>query len=91
MPKPKSRRTSRSRAIRSALGRLGWHTSAKDVVALLADYGLNVSEGLVQKVKVEALKDSSGVKRQKAKLPQPSYHSPAPFIRKAPARRTYRR
>jgi hypothetical protein len=40
------------------------------VVALLASYGIEVSEGLVSNVKVEGLKRSDDVKRRKAKLQQ---------------------
>ena len=46
-------RPSKRRAIRTALGQLGWHASDEEVVALLASRGIEVSEGLVSKVKVE--------------------------------------
>jgi hypothetical protein len=54
-------------------------------VAELAKYGIEVSVGLVQKVKIEAAKDSSKVRRQMAKAGA----SPKPrVVRKTPARRS---
>jgi len=81
MPK----RTHKSRAVLSALGRLGFHAHPSDVVAELAKYGIEVSAGLVQKVKIEAAKDTSGVRRQTA-MAEP--HPKAPVLRKTPARRS---
>jgi len=49
-------RRSRKKAIQAALGQLGWQSSAKDVVAHLARYGIDVSEGLVSKVRIDGLK-----------------------------------
>jgi len=40
-----SKRTSKRRAIQTALGQLGWHASGKDVVALLASHGADCREG----------------------------------------------
>ena len=91
MPKRKHRRTSKRSAIQTALGQLGWHVSGKDVVALLASYGIEVSEGLVSKVKVESLKKSEEVKRQKAKVQQVGRQAKTPVVRKVPQQRTYRR
>lgn len=87
MPKRRTRRTSKSAAIRNALGQLGWHASGKDVVAFLADYSIDVNEGLVHKVKLESLKDSAGMTKQRAKVQRPT----APVVRKVPTQRTYRR
>ena len=87
----KSRRTSKTKAIQNALGQLGWHANANDVVALLAEYGIEVSEGLVGKVKVEGLKDSTGVKRQMEKARQVQQPPVIPRIRKVPQQRSYRR
>lgn len=65
-----SRRMSRRKAIQTALGQLGWHTSAKDVVAHLARHGITVSEGLVSRVKVESLKNSDELKRHEKRVKQ---------------------
>jgi len=89
MPKP--RRTSKSKAIQNALGQLGWHSNAKDVVALLASYGVEVSEGLVGKVKVEGLKDSTGVKRRMENARQVRQPPVIPRIRRVPQQRKYRK
>jgi len=91
MSKRKSRRTSKSAAIRTALGQLGWHANAKDVVALLANYGLDVNEGLVHKVKLESLKEASKVKRRQASMQQSQQRRRLPLVRKVPTQRSYRR
>jgi len=64
------RHLSKSRAIQNMLGRLGYHARPSDVVAALAEYGIEVSEGLVQKVKMEIRKDTSGIRRQQARAKQ---------------------
>ena len=87
----KSHRTSKTKAIQNALGQLGWHANAKDVVALLASYGVQVSEGLISKVKVENLKDSTGVKRRMEKARQVQQPAVIPRIRRVPQQRSYRR
>ena len=89
IPMPQSRRTSKTKAIQNALGQLGWHANANDVVALLASYGVEVNEGLVSKVKVESLKDSTGVKRQMTKAQQARQPPVIPRIRRVPQRRSY--
>jgi hypothetical protein len=68
MTKRKSRRISKSKAIQNALGQLGWHVSGKDVVAYLANLGIEVNEGLVQKVKVDSIESSGVVERKMAKV-----------------------
>lgn len=88
---PKSRHTSKTKAIQNALGQLGWHANAKDVVAMLAEYGIEVSEGLVSKVKVEGLKGSTGLKRRTTKAQQVQQPPVIPRIRKVPQQRSYRR
>ena len=88
---PKSRRTSKTKAIQNALGQLGWHANAKDIVALLASYGIEVSEGLVSKAKVEGLKDSTSVKWRMEKAQQVQQPPVTPRIRKVPQQRSYRR
>jgi hypothetical protein len=47
---PMSKPISKSKAVLNVLGRLGFHTKASEVVAALHEYGITVSEGLVQKV-----------------------------------------
>ena len=91
MAKRTSRRISKSKAVQNALGQLGWHAGAKDVVVFLANRGIEVSDGLIHKVKLESLKDSSGVIRQQAKVRQVGGHSARRRIRKVPDRRPYRK
>lgn len=91
MTKRKTRRISKSKAIQNALGQLGWHVSGKDVVAYLANLGIEVNEGLVQKVKVENIKSSGAVERKMAKVKVTDQRPVAPFVRKVPKQRTYRR
>ncbi len=91
MPERKKRRISKAKAIQNALGQLGWHASGKEVVAFLANFGIEVNEGLVCKVKVDSLKGSARVKRLKAKTPRATPRPMAPFVRKKPVQRTYRR
>ncbi len=55
------------------------------VVAELAKYGIEASAGLVQKVKIELMKDTSGGRRQKAKA---AMNGPRP--RRLLARLVYR-
>ena len=88
---PKSRRTSKTKAIQNALGQLGWHSNAWNVVALLATYGIEVSESLVGKVKVESLKDSTGVKRQMGNARRVRQPPVIPRIPRVPQQRSYRR
>ena len=61
------------------------HASAGDVVAELAKYGIEVSAGLVHKVIIEAVKDTSGVRRQMAAITEPQRK--ARVVRKTTARR----
>ena len=81
---------SKSKAIHNMLGRLGFHAKPSDVVAALREYGIEVSAGLVQKVKMEILKDTSGVRRQKATLPITAGNQRTRIIRKIPVRRAGR-
>jgi hypothetical protein len=93
MGKRKDGRTSKSAAIRSALDQLGWHANAKDVAALLANYGNDVDEGLVHKVKLENLKGSTGVRSRKVLVKQRQNRPKLPRVRarRIPAQRTYQR
>jgi hypothetical protein len=52
----KPHRTSKKNAIRNALGQLGWHAKHSDVVAFLANLGVDVNEGLVGAVRIESKK-----------------------------------
>ena len=88
---PKSHRTSKTKAIQNAFGQLGWHANAKDVVALLANYGVEVTEGLVGKIKGESLKDSTSVKRRMENAQQVRQPPVIPRIRRVPQQRSYRR
>jgi len=84
-------RTSQRKAIRAALGRLGWHAGPGDVVALLARYGVEVSEGLVSKVKIETLKRPEDVKRHEQKVKHADKRRRRPTTGKRPPPRTYHR
>ena len=84
-----SHRPSKRRAIENALGQLGWQARSKDVIALLADYGIEVSEGLVSRVRVENLKKSDESKMKQAKLDQMARQRRTKGIIKLPQRRTY--
>ena len=59
----------RRRAIQQTLGRLGMQASNQEVVAALAECGIGVTEGLVRQVKVEILKETAKVERQKITVP----------------------
>jgi hypothetical protein len=83
-----SKRSHKSGAVLNALGRLGFHAHPSDVVAEVAKYGIEVSAGLVQKVKTEAVKDTSGIRRRKARAAMAEPHPKAPVLRKTPTRRS---
>jgi len=81
-----SKRVSKSKAVLTVLGRLGFHARTETVLAELARYGIDVSAGLVQRVKIEVVKDSSGIRKWKAKAvadPHPRVRT----VRKIPPRR----
>ena len=86
-----SHRTSKRRAIQNALGQLGWQAKSKDVVALLADYNIQASEGLVSKVRIDNLKKSDESKMKQAKIDQMSRQRRTKGVIKLPQRRTYYR
>jgi hypothetical protein len=86
-----AKRIRKTRAVLTVLGRLGLHTKPSDAVAELAKYGIEVSAELVQKAKIEAAKDTSGVRRQKAKLAMAEPHPKVRAVRKTPARRSQAR
>jgi hypothetical protein len=72
----------------SVLGRLGFHAHCKDVVAELAKYGIEVSAGLVQKVKIELMKDTRGVRRSMARAAIAAVYPKVRAVRETPARRS---
>ena len=89
MGKRRGHGTSRSRAIQNAVARLGMQASPKQVVAALAEFGIDVSEGLVRRVKVEMLKQAAKVERQQVQIPKtqrPQVRNPP----KVPPRRGFR-
>jgi hypothetical protein len=86
-----SNRRNKRRAIQAALGQLGWQASGKEVVALLVEWGIAVSERLVGKVKVAGLKETEEVWRQRANAQLADRHQHRPDVRKIPQPRTYRR
>ncbi len=78
-----------TRTIRNAVARLGMQASPKQVVAFLANFGIDVSEALVRQVKVEMLKEIAKAERQRVKVP----NTARPTVRrplKVPPRRSYR-
>ena len=91
MPKHKSYRPSKRRAIQNALGQLGWQARSKDVIALLANYNIEVSEGLVSRVRVDSLKKVDESKMKQARIDQMARQRQTPVVRKVPQQRTYRR
>ena len=84
-----SHRPSKRRAIQNALGQLGWQARNKDVIALLANYNIEVSEGLVSRVKVESLKKSDELKVKQARIDQMGRQRRTKSVIKLPQRRTY--
>ena len=79
------------KAVQNALGRLGWHASASDVVAFLAQYHIDVAEGLVCEVKRKSLKSSSREVLQQAKVRQRDRREATAPIRKIPKPTSYRK
>jgi hypothetical protein len=78
-----------TRAIRNAVARLGMQASPKQVVAFLANFGIDVSVAQVRRVKVEMLKQAARIQRQQVKVPKsqrPTVWRPP----KVPPRRSFR-
>jgi hypothetical protein len=84
-------RTSKKNAIRNALSQLGWHAKGRDVVAFLANFGIEVNEGLVSTIKMEGLKMPGAVKRHEEKVKSTDKRRKRPRLRKIPQPREYRR
>jgi hypothetical protein len=91
MPKHKLRRTSKKNAIQNALGQLGWHAKGRDVIAFLANLGIEVNEGLVSAVRIESAKRPGEWKRHAEKVQNADKRRKRPTLRKIPQRREYRR
>ncbi len=89
--KRKARRSSKKHAIRNALGQLGWHAKGRDIVAYLANFGIEVNEGMVSTIKMEGLKMPGAVKRHEEKIKSTDNRRKRPTLRKIPQRREYRR
>jgi hypothetical protein len=69
MGKRRGQGTTKTRGIQNTLARLGMQTSAAQVVAELAEFGIVVNEALVRQVKVEMLKQAAKVECQRVKTP----------------------
>jgi hypothetical protein len=89
--KRKPRRASKKTAIRNALVHLGWHAKGRDVVAYLANFGIEVNEGLVSKVKVEGIKQPREVRQFREEIKAVDKRRKRPMLRKIPQQREYRR
>ena len=81
-----TKRVSKSKAVLSVLGRLGFHARTESVLAELARYGIDASAGLVQRVKIDVVKDSRGIRQWKAKAAA-DLHPRVRGLRKIPPRR----
>jgi len=82
-----SNRIRKSRAVLGVLGRLGFHAPTDTVVVELAKYGIEVSARLVQRVKIEVVKNTSRVRRQRAEVAMAGLHPRIRIVRKVPAQR----
>ena len=73
------RTASKKRAIRNAFFRLGLHATAKAVAHAVMQQGIVVDEELVRAVRVEMLKETTGVRVGKVSRPVTS-----PAVRRCP-------
>lgn len=89
MAKGKKQHPSKRKAIQNALARLGGQAHSKDVIALLAGYGIEVSEGLVSRVWVDSLKKVDESKMKQAKVNQMARERRTASVIRLPQRRTY--
>ena len=69
MAKRREQGTTRARAIQNALARLGMQATPEQVVAVVASFGIDVTEALVRQVKVQLLKRVAKVERQQMQIP----------------------
>jgi NAD(P)H-dependent FMN reductase len=89
MARRRGQGTSKTGAIQNALARLGMQARPAQVVAALAQFGIDVSEALVRQVKVDMLKQAAKSVRQQVRIPQvqpPKVRRPP----KVPPRRSFR-
>jgi hypothetical protein len=89
MAKRKQPRPSKRRAVQNALGQLGRQASSREVIVFLAGYGIQVSEGLISRLKIEALKKSDKLKLKQAKTNQMARQRRTTSVIKLPQRRHY--
>ena len=89
--KNKPHRTSKKQAIQNALGQLGWHAKGRDIVAFLANFGIEVNEGLVSTIKIESTKRPGELKRHVEQVKGTDKRRQRPMLRKIPQQREYRR
>ncbi len=80
---------SKTRAIQNTLGHLGMQASPKQIVVFLANFGIDVNEAFVRRVKVEMLKQAAKVERQQVKVPN-AVRSTVRRPPKLPSRRRFR-
>ena len=90
MTRQRGRTIGKAKAIKNTLDRLGMQASNKEVAASLASYGIDVSEGLVQRVRVELLKQPDEFRRQRAMVPTGGERPRVRRPPKMPPGRTYR-
>jgi hypothetical protein len=75
------------RAIRTALARLGMQAKPGEVVETLDGYGIEVSEKLVSRVKLQIIQDEAKATRERSKRPPKPKSRHRPQQRKIPPRR----
>ncbi len=75
------------RSIRSTLARLGMHATAKQVVDELANFGVEVSEAFVSRVKEQILREESKAVAERSKREPKNKSRNRPQQRKIPQRR----
>jgi hypothetical protein len=68
---------------------LGWQTRSKEIIALLANHGIEASESLIGRVKMESLKKLDESKMKQARLNQMARERRTKSNIKLPQRRTY--
>ena len=66
------------------LRQLGWQAIATDIVAHPACYGIDVSEGLVSRVKVESLTQTDEVKHHEEKVKKADKRRDRPMPQNTP-------
>lgn len=82
MPSPKGIR----QAVKNELAREGLHTPPKQIVAALADHGIEVDEDAVRRVRIELLKNRDDI-RQIGGVRQKSVRRPQKIPQRRPGRR----